>query len=225
MDGNGRWAQLRGLPRIEGHRQGVSVVRTVIEACVEQKIPYLSLFAFSHENWSRPQEEVEFLMSLFVSALQKELPELIKKRVKLHFLGSQAGLSQHLISQMHQAEELTAYQPVLQLNIALNYTGKWDILNAVQECLNKQIQADELNMDSFEKFLSTSGIPDPDLMIRTSGEQRISNFFLWQLAYTELYFTDVLWPDFNKLLLNEAIDFYQSRERRFGQTSQQIRDQ
>ncbi len=224
MDGNGRWAELRGLPRIEGHRQGVSVVREMVEACVEQGISYLSLFAFSHENWSRPPEEVHFLMELFVLALQKELPALIEKKIRLCFLGARTGLTEHLIAQMQNAEEATRDNPVLQLNIALNYTGKWDILNAIQQCLKEKIDVTSLDMVTFEKFLSTDGIPEPDLMIRTSGEKRISNFFLWQIAYTELYFTDVLWPDFNKNLLLDAIQFYANRERRFGQTSQQLRD-
>lgn len=224
MDGNGRWAELRGLPRIEGHRQGVGVVREMIEACMMHGIPYLSVFAFSHENWSRPQEEVHFLMELFVLALQKELPALIEKKIRLCFLGSTECLSEHLILQMQEAEEATRENSLLQLNIALNYTGKWDILNAVQQCLKENVDVKSLDMATFEKFLSTNGIPDPDLMIRTSGEKRISNFFLWQMAYTELYFTDVLWPDFNKKLLMDAIEFYAHRERRFGQTSQQIRD-
>lgn len=224
MDGNGRWAELRGLPRIEGHRQGVGVVREMVEACVEQGISYLSLFAFSHENWSRPPEEVHFLMELFILALQKELPALIEKKIRLCFLGERTGLTAHLIAQMQNAEEATRDNPVLQLNIALNYTGKWDILNAIQQCLKEKIDVTSLDVVTFEKFLSTDGIPEPDLMIRTSGEKRISNFFLWQMAYTELYFTDVLWPDFNKNLLLEAIQFYANRERRFGQTSQQLRD-
>lgn len=224
MDGNGRWAERRGLPRIEGHQQGVQVVREMIEACVEIGVRYLSLFAFSHENWSRPQDEVHFLMELFVLALQKELPELIEKKIKVCFLGQREGLAEHLITQMQQATELTKEQAVLQLNIVLNYTGKWDILNATKQCLKEGLDPHQLNMHQFEKYLSTDGIPEPDLMIRTSGEQRISNFFLWQLAYTELYFTDTLWPDFNKQQLLQALEFYVSKERRFGQTSQQIRE-
>jgi undecaprenyl diphosphate synthase len=223
MDGNGRWATQKGLPRVEGHRQGLNVVREIIEASVEQGVKVLSLFAFSHENWSRPQEEVNFLMELFMVALQKELPALINQGVRLRFLGSQEGLLPHLIQQMQEAEKLTKHLNHLNLNIALNYSGKWDILNAVQKCLEAHVNADELNATLFESYLSTKGLPEPDLMIRTSGEKRISNFFLWQLAYTELFFTDVLWPDFN--IFREAIDFFENRERRFGKTSQQIRDE
>jgi undecaprenyl diphosphate synthase len=225
MDGNGRWATQQGLPRIEGHRKGVMVVREIIEACVINDISYLSLFTFSHENWSRPAEEVNFLMELFISALQKELPELIEKGICLKFLGSQEGLSSSLIEQMHHAQMLTAKNKTLHLNLALNYTGKWDILNATKQCIANSIAPEALDASVFERYLSTYLMPEPDLMIRTSGEKRISNFFLWQLAYTELYFTDVLWPDFNKSFFEEAIDYYISRERRFGKTSQQLRDQ
>ncbi|HBB52832.1 MAG TPA: di-trans,poly-cis-decaprenylcistransferase [Legionellales bacterium] len=225
MDGNGRWATQKGLPRVEGHRQGLNVVREIIKASVEKGIHILSLFAFSHENWSRPQEEVNFLMELFITALQKEVPALVEQGIHLRFLGSQEGLSPHLILQMHDAEKQTAHLNSLNLNIALNYSGKWDILNAVQKCLESGLSAQELNASRFESFLSTQGLPEPDLMIRTSGETRISNFFLWQLAYTELFFTDVLWPDFNRDTFQEAIDFFENRERRFGKTSQQLRDE
>jgi undecaprenyl diphosphate synthase len=225
MDGNGRWATQKGLPRIEGHRQGVVVVREIIEACVKHDIGYLSLFTFSHENWSRPLDEVNFLMELFISALQKELPELIEKGVRLRFLGAKEGLSDNLVEQMAQAENQTRHNSRLQLNLALNYTGKWDILNAAKKCLDQGISSEDLDARVFESRLSTFELPDPDLMIRTSGEKRISNFFLWQLAYTELYFTDVLWPDFNTASFEEALNYYLSRERRFGKTSQQIRDE
>lgn len=225
MDGNGRWATQKGLPRVEGHRQGLNVVREIIKASVEKGIHILSLFAFSHENWSRPQEEVNFLMELFITALQKEVPALIEQGIHLRFLGSQEGLSPHLILQMQDAEKQTAHLNNLNLNIALNYSGKWDILNAVQKCLESGLSAQEFTASRFEYFLSTQGFPEPDLMIRTSGEKRISNFFLWQLAYTELFFTDVLWPDFNRDTFQEAIDFFENRERRFGKTSQQLRDE
>jgi undecaprenyl diphosphate synthase len=225
MDGNGRWATQKGLPRVEGHRQGLNVVREIIKASIEKGIHILSLFAFSHENWSRPQEEVNFLMELFITALQKEVPALVEQGIRLRFLGSQEGLSPNLILQMQDAEKHTAHLNNLNLNIALNYSGKWDILNAVQKCLEAGLSAQEFNASRFEAFLSTKGMPEPDLMIRTSGEKRISNFFLWQLAYTELFFTDVLWPDFNRDTFQEAIDFFENRERRFGKTSQQLREE
>lgn len=225
MDGNGRWATQRNLPRVEGHRQGLQVVKKMIEVCCQKGIQTLSLFAFSHENWSRPDDEVNFLMNLFISALEHEISELIEKGIRLRFLGSQEGLSDDLILKMHQAEQKTKELKNLNLNIALNYSGKWDILNAAKKCLEAQISPQDLDLNVFEQYLSTQGCPEPDLMIRTSGEKRISNFFLWQLAYTELYFSEALWPDFNQYHLQEAIDFFENRERRFGKTSQQLRDE
>ena len=228
MDGNGRWASQKGLPRIEGHQQGVRVVKEVVKHCLRHEIPYLSLYTFSHENWLRPQEEVEFLMGLFLSALQNEIEELSANGVRLRFLGSRDRLSPQLLAQMDAAEQQTLAVQKLNLNIALNYTGKWDIVNAVQalakKVANQELKPEDIQDVDFEQGLATHDIPDPDLFIRTSGEQRISNFFLWQLAYTELYFTDVFWPDFNEKSFEEALAFFHSRERRFGMTSQQLRD-
>lgn len=224
MDGNGRWATKQGLSRIEGHRQGVLVVKKIIESCVKNKISYLSLFTFSHENWSRPKEEVNFLMELFMASLNQELEMLCAQGIRLRFLGSRDGLTPQLVQEINQAEEKTKPNDVLNLNLALNYTGKWDILNATKKCLEQGLSSTHLDSAKFESYLSTHGLPDPDLMIRTSGEQRISNFFLWQLAYTELYFTDTLWPDFNAQAFEEALNYYFSRERRFGKTSQQLRE-
>ena len=228
MDGNGRWASQKGLPRIEGHQQGVRVVKKVVEQCLRHGIPYLSLYTFSHENWLRPQEEVEFLMDLFFSALQNEIEELSANGVRLRFLGSRDKLSPQLLAQMDAAEQQTLSFQKLNLNIALNYTGKWDILNAVQilaqKVANQELKPEDIQDLDIEKGLATYDIPEPDLFIRTSGEQRISNFSLWQLAYTELYFTDVFWPDFNEKSFEAALAFFHSRERRFGMTSQQLRD-
>ena len=224
MDGNGRWAAQRGLNRIEGHRQGVQVVRKVIEYCLQSEIQVLSLFTFSHENWSRPQDEVNFLMELFLNALNKELPELHQHGIQLRFLGSQESLSDILLEQMRQAESFTKNNHQLILNIALNYSGKWDILNAVKKIVVKGLAANEISEELFSSMLSTSDLVNPDLLIRTSGEKRLSNFFLWQLAYTELFFCDVMWPDFNENTFRDALSFFHSRERRFGKTSQQIQD-
>jgi len=224
MDGNGRWAAQRGLNRIEGHRQGVQVVRKVIECCLQSEIKVLSLFTFSHENWSRPRDEINFLMELFLNALNHELPELHQHGIQLRFLGSQEGLNHILIQQMRQAENFTKHNHQLILNIALNYSGKWDILNAVKKVVNSDISIETIDESMFSSFLSTADLPNPDLLIRTSGEKRISNFFLWQLAYTELFFCDVMWPDFNEDNFKEALIFFNTRERRFGKTSQQLQD-
>lgn len=222
MDGNGRWAAQRGLMRVEGHQQGVLVVKEVIKAAIQHDIPNLSLFVFSHENWHRPEDEINFLMTLFVQSLHQELPELIQQGIRLRFLGASERLSKALKTEMELAEEQTAQNSRLNLNIALNYTGKWDILQAVKAALGAGITLENLSENDISRYLSTPSDANPDLFIRTSGEQRISNFFLWQLAYTELYFTDILWPDFNALEFEKALAFYQSRERRFGKISAQI---
>jgi undecaprenyl diphosphate synthase len=228
MDGNGRWAAQRGLERIEGHVQGVQVAKKTVEACLENEIEILSLFAFSNENWARPKEEVQFLMDLFLQFLKTELAALKENGVRLKFLGSREGLSNALIHEMNEAETLTMQNHRLILNIALNYSGKWDILNAVNRILECSKQGlfniNDLSEAKFGEFLSTENLVEPDLFIRTSGEQRISNFFLWQIAYTELYFTRICWPDFDKTEFMRALEFYASRERRYGKTSQQIKD-
>lgn len=226
MDGNGRWAENRGLLRIEGHRAGVEAVKTVIRCCLQSQIPILSLFAFSSENWSRPENEVEFLMQLFIEALGEEVQELHQHGVCLCFTGDRAALSSTLREQMQVAERLTENNKRLILNIVVNYGGKWDLVQATKT-LVKRVCANELTVDAIDEVvlaeaLSTYGLLDPDLFIRTSGEQRISNFFLWQLAYTELYFTDIHWPDFNADEFQKALASFSRRERRYGKISRQL---
>ncbi|WP_407045545.1 polyprenyl diphosphate synthase [Legionella jordanis] len=226
MDGNGRWALSRGLLRVEGHRAGVEAVKTVIRCCLETGIPILSLFAFSSENWSRPSHEVEFLMQLFIDALGHEVKELHQHGIRLRFTGDRNGLSQKLQEQMQAAEKLTAENNRLTLNVVVNYGGKWDIVQATKtiarQILAGQLKPEDIDESLISNALSTHDLPDPDLFIRTSGEQRISNFFLWQLAYTELHFTDIHWPDFNVEEFRKALDSFSQRERRYGKTSQQI---
>ncbi|RUR13646.1 isoprenyl transferase [Legionella sp. km772] len=223
MDGNGRWAESRGLPRIEGHKAGVESVRAMIRTCLEKKIPYLSLFAFSSENWQRPTDEVNFLMELFIEALKNELDALNENEVQMRFTGDRTRLSPLLQQQMTESEEVTKNNQKLTLNIVVNYGGKWDVLTAAkkmtQAVLNGELVLNELNEEQFSLFLDTKELPEPDLFIRTSGELRISNFFLWQLAYTELYFTEVHWPDFNQKELELALESFGKRKRRFGQVS------
>ena len=221
MDGNGRWAESRGLLRIEGHKAGVAAVKTMISSCLAKKIACLSLFAFSSENWSRPVDEVNFLMELFIQALQKELVELNQHGIRMRFTGDRAPLSQVLQQQMQAAEELTQHNKQLTLNIVVNYGGKWDLIAAAkkitQAVLNGELTCAEINETNFAQCLDTQGLPEPDLFIRTSGELRISNFFLWQLAYTELYFTEIHWPDFNEREFELALASFSKRKRRFGQ--------
>lgn len=223
MDGNGRWAEQRGLPRIEGHKAGVAAVKEMIRCCMEKNISCLSLFAFSSENWSRPIDEVNFLMELFVQALQNELSELNAHGVKMRFTGDRGVLAPALQLQMNEAEELTRSNQQLILNVVMNYGGKWDITNATKKICQAVASGDlilsDINEQVFGRYLDTDGLPEPDLFIRTSGELRISNFFLWQLAYTELYFTEVHWPDFNAQELELALASFGKRKRRFGQIS------
>lgn len=226
MDGNGRYAVNAGQQRTEGHKAGLHAVRASIQFCLQNQIPYLSLFAFSSENWARPKDEVEFLMSLFVSALAEELQALIRQNVRLYFTGDRTELSQNLQQAMQAAEAQSEHCSKLHLNIVMNYGGRWEILDAVKS-IAKDIQTgsvSEAHLDEslFSSYLSTSKFPAPDLFIRTGGEKRISNFFLWSLAYTELYFCDCLWPEFNEKIFQAAIDDYSSRERRFGHTSAQL---
>jgi undecaprenyl diphosphate synthase len=221
MDGNGRWAESRGLPRVEGHKAGVESVKKMIRSCMAKKIPCLSLFAFSSENWSRPAEEVNFLMELFLQSLRKELSELNQHGIHLRFTGDRSLLSPLLQKQMHDAEVLTANNEQLILNVVVNYGGKWDLVNAAKKItcavLNGELAVDDINEVNFARYLDTNGLADPDLFIRTSGELRISNFFLWQLAYTELYFSEVHWPDFGEQELELALKSFNKRNRRFGQ--------
>ena len=220
MDGNGRWATARGLGRTEGHRKGAEAVRQVVENAREMGIPYLTLFSFSSENWTRPSEEVTELMNLLRYYLKKETAELHKGGVKLLVIGDRSRLSHDIVKLIQNAEELTKDNDKITVVIALSYGGRQDILFAAKE-LARQAKAgtvdlEKMDENTFSQFFMTKGIPDPDLMIRTSGESRISNFLLWQLAYAELYFTDTLWPDFSKKTLEEAVAFFNSRDRRYG---------
>jgi len=223
MDGNGRWARKRFLPRIAGHKRGVETVRDLVKQCVQLKVEYLTLFAFSSENWRRPTEEVSFLMGLFMDALKREVVKLHQNNIKLVMIGDRSRFDAALIAQIDESEKLTANNTGLILTIAANYGGRWDVLQAV----NKMQQAapqltGHYREEHLTPCLSMSYAPEPDLFIRTGGEKRISNFLLWQLAYSELYFTDTLWPDFNESAFNLAIQSYQQRERRFGRTSEQL---
>ena len=225
MDGNGRWARKRFLPRIAGHKRGVETVRDLVKYCVNLKVKYLTLFAFSSENWRRPAEEVSFLMGLFMQALKREVAKLHQNNIKLIMIGDRSRFDAELISQIEASELLTANNTGLVLSIAANYGGRWDILQAVNKMQLAEPQlAGFYREDHLTPYLSMSYAPEPDLFIRTGGEKRISNFLLWQLAYTELYFTDTLWPDFNQEAFNLAISSYQKRERRFGRTSEQLRE-
>jgi undecaprenyl diphosphate synthase len=226
MDGNGRWARSRGLPRPAGHRQGVKAVRRVVEACRVRGVQALTLFAFSSENWRRPPAEVSLLMDLFIHTLKREIDSLHSNRVRLVFIGERSAFSGRLRRLMEDSEALTAGNTGLQVNIAVNYGGRWDIVQAAQHLAARveagQLGADAIDADAIASQLSLAGLPEPDLFIRTGGEQRISNFLLWQLAYTELYFTDVLWPEFDAQRLEEALAWFAGRQRRFGQTGEQV---
>ncbi len=222
MDGNGRWARQQGKERIFGHFQGVESVRESVQASIELGIEYLTLYAFSTENWNRPQDEVNALMELLVDTILAEVPSLNERRIRIRFIGDRHLLPQKCIQTIEEAERLTMPNQQLQLILALSYSGRWEIAKAVRRITEAGISAQEITEELISNFLETSDIPDPELLIRTSGEQRISNFLLWQIAYAELFFTDQLWPDFNKELFFEAIRNYQGRERRFGKTSEQI---
>jgi len=223
MDGNGRWARKRFLPRVAGHKRGVETVRSMVKLCIERGVENLTLFAFSSENWRRPQEEVSFLMNLFLQALQGEVARLHKNGIRLRIIGDLSRFDEVLVKTIRDAEALTAANTALTLSVAANYGGRWDILNAI----NQMVAANPDRRDAYAEadlapFLSLADAPEPDLFIRTGGEQRISNFLVWQLAYTEFYFTDRLWPDFDEAAFDEAIRSYQQRERRFGRTSEQV---
>jgi undecaprenyl diphosphate synthase len=226
MDGNGRWAQHRGLDRVFGHQQGVNSLREVIEAAAELGIRYLTLYAFSTENWGRPDEEVSALMGIMVQSLNKETDTLIKNNIRLKSIGDVDRLATDVRERLFETINLTSAGTGLNLVIALSYSSRWEITEAARRISSDVkrgvLSQDAINEVNFEKYLNTYGIPDPELMIRTSGELRISNFLLWQLAYAELYFTDILWPDFGKEDFYTAIIDFQKRERRFGKTSEQI---
>ena len=223
MDGNGRWAKKRFLPRVAGHVKGVELVREMVRACLERGVQYLTLFAFSSENWRRPQDEVSLLMQLFVKALEQEVEKLDRNGVRLRVVGDLAAFEPRLQALIRQAEEKTAGNTRLDLTIAANYGGRWDIMQAMNSMLAAQPEKREGWVEAdLEPHLSMSFAPEPDLFIRTGGEERISNFLLWQLAYTELFFTPTLWPDFDTAEFDKAIASYQQRERRFGRTSEQL---
>ncbi|NLZ95097.1 MAG: isoprenyl transferase [Bacteroidales bacterium] len=226
MDGNGRWAMERGLDRSRGHQEGVVAVRRVVEAAIYANVNFLTVYAFSTENWNRPDEEVDALMDLMVHAILKETPDLIKQGVRLMTIGDYERLPQKTKKTLDESLEQTKNGKNITLVLALSYSSKWEITHAVRNMIkdieNSKLSSDDLCEDLISSYLSTKGIPDPDLLIRTGGEQRISNFLLWQLAYTELYFTNTYWPDFNDEHLYKAIFEFQSRERRFGKTSEQI---
>ena len=223
MDGNGRWAKKRFLPRVAGHKVGVETVRNMVKQCVNLGVDYLTLFAFSSENWRRPEEEVTFLMGLFMEALKKEVAKLHKNNVRLIIIGNRAQFGPALCAGIEAAEHLTQHNTGLTLTIAANYGGRWDILQAVNAMQkDNPSQSGEFVEEDLTPYLAMHYAPEPDLFIRTGGEKRISNFLLWQLAYSELYFTDVLWPDFDDQAFRQAIQSYQQRERRFGRTSEQL---
>ncbi|MFO7188688.1 MAG: polyprenyl diphosphate synthase [Pseudomonadota bacterium] len=223
MDGNGRWAKQRFMPRIAGHRKGADAVRAAVRACAERGIEYLTLFAFSSENWRRPAEEVSMLKQLFRSALENEVAKLHENNIRLRVIGDIAAFGEDIVRLVREGEALTANNTRLTLTIAANYGGRWDLLQAVNRLVTEHPEkAGRYTEADLAPYLSMHYAPEPDLFIRTGGEQRISNFLLWQLAYTEFYFTDLLWPDFNAVALDKAIESYQRRERRFGRTSEQV---
>ena len=225
MDGNGRWAKKRLLPRFVGHQKGLNAVKRVVSHCSEVGVDALTLFAFSTENWKRPKEEVNKLMGLFLKALQKEVQKLSDNNVQLRIIGDRSAFSEQIQTHINLAEESTKNNTGLVLTIAANYGGRADIVNAVKQWQidNPQKSAADISEDAINQYIALSDIAEPDLLIRTGGEQRISNFLIWQMAYAELYFTDALWPDFGENDINEAILSFSKRERRFGQTSEQVK--
>ncbi|HBA67306.1 MAG TPA: isoprenyl transferase [Methylococcaceae bacterium] len=226
MDGNGRWAQQRRMPRAIGHQAGVKAVRSIVEYCAEANIEVLSLFAFSSENWRRPESEVSMLMNLFISTLQSEVNKLHRNNIRLRFIGERKAFSEKLQAKITEGEAQTRDNSGLTLVIAANYGGRWDMSEAFKRIAAKiqsgELDGQEIDETLIAQHLSTADLPEPDLFIRTGGEQRVSNFLLWQLAYTELYFTPILWPDFNRQSLEEAIVSFRTRQRRFGHTGEQI---
>ncbi len=223
MDGNGRWAKQRFMPRVAGHQRGVEALREVVKACRDLGVEYLTVFAFSSENWRRPAEEVSFLMTLFLKMLEREVAKLHQNNIRLRIIGDRSPFDDKLKTSMDEAEKLTANNTALTLTIAANYGGRWDAMHAMRTMLKEHPElAQTFTEEDMRPYLSMCDVPEPDLFIRTGGEQRISNFMLWQLAYTELYFTEILWPAFGRKELETAIAWYQKRERRFGRTSEQL---
>lgn len=229
MDGNGRWAKGRLMPRVQGHRAGVEAVRGVVEACAKRGVEALTLFAFSSENWRRPEKEVGLLMDLLHTALGREVKRLNENNVRLRFIGDRSAFTEKLQERLAEGEETTKNNTGLNLVVAVNYGGMWDITKAARDIAEKykqgEVQLDDINQDLFSTHLSLSDLPEPDLFIRTGGEKRVSNFLLWQLAYTELFFTETLWPDFSEQTLEEALESFASRQRRFGRTGEQVEEE
>jgi undecaprenyl diphosphate synthase len=228
MDGNGRWAKNQNKPRFMGHKAGVNSVEAIVKRCVELNVEVLSIFAFSSENWRRPSKEVSLLMELFAIALKQQIKRLHKNNIRLRVIGDLSKFSSSLQKQIQQAEQLTASNTGLIINVAANYGGRWDIANAVHKIAQKVkdnlLDVNSIDETTIDQFLMTASLPEPDLFIRTGGEQRVSNFLLWQLAYSEMYFTDTLWPDFDAEELDKAISSFANRERRFGKTSEQLKE-
>ena len=226
MDGNGRWANARKLPRVVGHERGVAALRSAVEACMRQGVRYLTVFAFSSENWRRPEDEVSFLMKLFIKALEKEVRDLKANGVRLRIVGDLSAFSAPLRAAIDRAEQATVENDAFHLTVAANYGGRWDILQATRKMLDQQPELAQagtvIGEEHLAPHLAMAFAPEPDLFIRTGGEERISNFLIWQLAYTELYFTESYWPDFDEATLLMAIESYRRRERRFGRTSAQL---
>jgi undecaprenyl diphosphate synthase len=225
MDGNGRWAKKRFLPRVAGHVKGVDAVKTTIEACVDRGVEFLTIFAFSSENWKRPEEEVSYLMGLFVKAMEREVDKMHENGICFRVIGDISRFDQKLKDTIAATERKTANNKKLVVNVCANYGGRWDIMQAVNKMIAQEPTAKEFTEAQLAPHLALSFAPEPDLFIRTGGEQRISNYLLWQLAYTELYFTDIFWPDFNEAELDLAIAAFNKRERRFGHTSEQVAEQ
>ncbi len=228
MDGNGRWAKKRFMPRTAGHHAGVKATRKIVENCIKEKIQTLTLFAFSSENWKRPEQEVSSLMALFISTLKSEISSLHKQNVRVQFIGDCSAFSPKLQAGIEETKTLTQANTGLHLNIAVNYGGRWDIAQACQAIVKKvqcgELDIDDVNAELINHTVCLNQLPEPDLFIRTGGEMRISNFLIWQLAYTELYFTDTLWPDFKSESFQVALSWFASRQRRFGKTGEQVDD-
>ncbi len=227
MDGNGRWAKSKGLPRIAGHQEGVKTVRQIVEVCAELGVEYLTLYTFSTENWNRPKEEVSTLMKLLLRTLRREIDDLNKNNIKLSTIGDISQLPDKVRDEFLDAFNRTKHNSRLQLILALSYSGRWEITEAVKkiaaDVVSGKVDSDKIDNKIFENYLTTANIPDPDLLIRTGGEYRVSNFLLWQIAYTEFFISDVYWPEFKSKHLYDAIDSFQKRERRFGKVSEQIK--
>ena len=225
MDGNGRWAKTKGKFRVFGHQKGIKAVRDTVEAAAEIGLKYLTLYAFSTENWNRPKIEVDALMTLLISTINKERKTLMDNNIRLSAIGNLKDLPNKCQKELEEAIKRTKENNGTNLILALSYSGHWEIINAIKQIIKEGVSEEEINEEMFSQYLSTKGVPNPELLIRTSGENRISNFLLWQIAYSELYFTEKLWPEFTKEDLFEAIFEFQKRERRFGQTSEQLKEE